>query len=306
MPNDMIAIKAKGLPAHLLDKAQNENKFGAAVGTGGFPHVSIKGKVFHITRGDETTLVTKGDDGEPAVSLLAVIVATNPGVSKVYYDTGYEEGSSAKPTCFSNNGTTPSADAENPQAKKCAVCPHGQWGSRITDNGGKGKACSDSMRLAVSPPDQLNDPMLLRVPAASLKTLGQYGAHLAKRGVGPQHVITKIGFDYEVAHPSLTFKAMGFVDAEQLEEVELVLVDEAEIIGKITGTSGGFSGENTADESAPKVAASNPKKSKRLKQAEEEADVPKAKKVRTEVEPTVSVDDFDDIGDALDNLDFDA
>ena len=308
MPNDMVAIKAAKLPAHLRGKVQNENRFSAAVGTGGFPHVSIKGKVFHITRGDETALVTKGDDGEPAASLLAVIVATNPSVSKVYYDTGYEEGSSAKPTCFSNNGTTPSADAENPQAKKCAVCPHGQWGSRITDNGGKGKACADSMRLAIAAPDQLNDPMLLRVPAASLKTLGQFGAQLAKRGVEPQHVVTKIGFDYEVAHPSLTFKAMSFVDAEQLEEIELVLADEADMIGNITGVSGGFSENSKAaepvDEPAPKAEASKPRKSKRLEQAEEEAEAPKAKKVRTEAEPTASVDDYDNIGEALDNLNF--
>ena len=138
MANDMVAITASKLPAHLQGKVKSTNVFAAAVSAGGFPVVSIKGKVFHVQRGDERTLITKGEDGEPAASLEAVIVAVNPNKSKVYYDQGYEEGSAAKPTCYSNDGLAPAADAEEPQAKKCATCPHNQWGSRITDNGGKG------------------------------------------------------------------------------------------------------------------------------------------------------------------------
>jgi len=304
--NDMVAIKASKLPAHLQGKVKNKNVFAAAVSVGGFPVVSIKGKVFHIQRGDERTLVTKGEDDEPAASLETVILAVNPDKSKVFYDSGYEEGSVAKPTCYSNTGGEPAADADEPQAKKCAVCPHNQWGSRITDNGGKGKACSDSMRLAIAPSGQLNDPMLIRVPAASLKTLGQYGAQLAKRGVEPLHVVTRIGFDYNVAHPSLTFKAMRFIEPDELAEAEAVLLEEDETIGQIIGTS-----------AAPLLAAVSAsdivpaKKSKKLEAAEEEAAVvPKKRKVAVEEEPApkakaASVEDYNDIDEALDNLDFD-
>jgi hypothetical protein len=320
--NDMIAIKASKLPAHLQTRTKAQNVFAAAVSAGGFPVVSIKGKVFHVQRGDERTLVTKpGADDEPAASLEVVILATNPNKSKVYYAHGYEEGSSAKPDCYSNDGLSPASDAEDPQAKKCATCPHNQWGSRITDNGSKGKACSDSMRLAIAPAGQLNDPMLLRVPAASLKTLGAYGAQLAKRGVSPEHVVTKIGFDYTVAHPALTFKATRFVDEAELAEVEAVVLDEAETIGNITGTSGAPAAENEklAETPAPRVT-----RSKTLEEAEEEAEVaPKKAKVRVEgddddgvgtdkAEPPAKsaskgspVADYDDIDAALDNLDFD-
>lgn len=326
MSNDMIAIKASKLPAHLQKKAKVENVFANATGTGGFPVVSIKGKVFHINRGDEKTLITKPDDDEAAGSIRVVILATNPNKSKVYYEHGYEEGSQDKPDCYSLDGVTPADDAEDPQAKKCAACPHNQWGSRITDNGKKGKACADSMRLAIAAPDQLNDPMLLRVPAASLKTLGQYGAQLAKRGVEPIHVITKIGFDYNVAHPALTFKAVDFVDEDQLAEAEQVLEDEAEVIGNITGTTGSTMTE--AEQAAEAEPAPKTSKSKGLAEEEDEAEArPKKAKVRVEDEDEApkksakkpaakksapveeeageEVDDYNDIDEALDNLDFD-
>jgi hypothetical protein len=269
MANDMVAFAASKLPAHLAGKVKTDNVFANAVSAGGFPVISIKGKVFHIQRGDE-------------------------------------KGSVAKPTCYSNDGLSPAADAENPQAKKCAVCPHNQWGSRITDNGGKGKACGDSMRLAISPPDQINDPMLIRVPAASLKTLGQYGAQLAKRGVEPNHVLTKIGFDYNVAHPALTFKAMRFVEADELAQVEAVLLEESETIDQITGTGNSVTPEvehKSADPTPePKAAKPTPEPKAAKPEPEKEAEGVDASEP---AKATAKVDDYDSIDQALDNLDFD-
>lgn len=304
MANDMVAIKASKLPAHLQGKVKVENAFANAMSAGGFPVVSIKGKVFHIQRGDERTLVTRGEDGEPVSSLTAVILATNPNKSKVYYDHGYEEGSVAKPTCYSNDGLAPAADAESPQAKKCQVCPHNQWGSRITDNGGKGKACGDSMRLAIAAPDQLNDPMLIRVPAASLKTLGAYGAQLAKRNAAPNMVITKIGFDFNVAHPALTFKAIDFVDEAQFEEIQTVLEEEADTIAQIIGTAPSAAPETEAKaDDAPREYPKEVKATKKVEEVVEEAEA--APKPKVKVEKTASVDEYDDIDEALDDLDFD-
>jgi hypothetical protein len=286
--SDMVTIESGGLPAHLKGKTKTNNLFAAAVSVGGFPVISIKGKVFHIQRGDVRELVTKtGTDDEPAASLEVVILSVNPNKSKVYYNTGFIEGSVAKPTCYSNNGVEPAADAEEQQSKKCNICPHNQWGSRITDSGGKGKACGDSMRLCVSAAGMINDPMLLRVPAATLKTLGLYGTQLSKRGVEPQYVVTKVGFDYNVAHPALTFKAVRFVEESELNLVEETIVEEAELIDQITGVTERPNisvepvGETTP---TPKpVEATKPK--------------PAKKKVK-EVED-------DEVDAALDNLDFD-
>lgn len=308
MANDMmVASMAAKLPAHLQGKVKTTNVFASAVSVGGFPVISIKGKVFHVQRGDERVLVTKGEDGDPASYLETVIVAVNPNKSKVFYESGYEEGSVASPDCYSNDGISPASDASNPQAKKCAACPNNMWGSRITDNGGKGKACGDSMRLAIAPPNQLNDPMLLRVPAASLKTLGTYGQTLAKRGVEPHHVVTRIGFDHNVAYPSLTFKAVRFVEADELEEIEAVLREEDETIGQITGTANPITpmvehkeAEPTPKVEAPKAKAKPKPKPEPVVEVEEEVEAtPEPKK------ETASVDDYDSIDEALDNLDFD-
>ncbi len=71
--------------------------------------------------------------------------------------------------------------------------------------------------------------MLLRVPAASLKTLGEYGKLLKNRGVSYAGVVTRISFDYNVAHPALTFKPIGFLPQEaalkaaEMRDSEVVL-----------------------------------------------------------------------------------
>lgn len=250
--SQIIPFESAALSTNVASLFQVE-RLGSAP-TGGFPVISIKGKVFTKTQGDTRELITKPDgDGEPAASIEVVIVGRNPHRSKVFYATGYTEGSDAKPTCYSNNGLTPEADAESPQAKKCATCAHNQWGSRVTDNGAKGKACADSQRLAIAPIGMINDPMLIRVPAASLKALDQYGESLVKRNVPYQLVATKIGFDYTVAHPALTFKPIGLVDeatAQQIAEVS-----KSDIIQQIIGLSSVPREEEFAPESAPAIAA---------------------------------------------------
>ena len=262
---------------------------------GGFPVISIKGKVFHIKRGDEKTLVTKPDgDGEPAASLEVIVLKTHPGVAKTYYSKGFSEGSVEKPDCYSNDGTAPAADAQSPQAKKCAACPHNQWGSKITEDGKKGKSCADVKHLAVAPAGQINDPMLLRVPAASLKTWDQYVDLLKKRGVPPPAVVTKVGFDYTVAHPALTFKPVGFIDEAMAVEVKEVL--DTDVVQNIIGGAPTAAEVDNGDD-APKAAAKPapveeeapapaPKKSAKLAAVVEEAEAaPKAKvKVEAEVE----------------------
>lgn len=231
---NLIPFESAKLPAHLTAAFGDLGDEFSSGQKSGFPVISIKGKVFHIKRGDEKTLVTKpGADDEPAASVEVVIVKTHPGVAKTYYKKGYVEGSVEKPDCYSNDGVAPAADAVEAQAKKCATCVHNQWGSRITDDGKKGKSCQDVKRLAVSAAGQLNDPMLLRVPAASLKTWDAYVDLLKKRGVNPPMVVTKIGFDYTVAHPALTFKPVGIITDDMAAEVRETR--ESDVVQSIIG-----------------------------------------------------------------------
>lgn len=228
------------LPAYL--KAFNVSELNAdltAHAGGGFPVISIKGKTFAIVRDGERHVIPNPKDPEsPATSIEVVLIKANKSTSKVFYLKGYDpkESEGQKPDCYSNDGIAPAADAQNPQAKKCATCPHNQWGSRITEKGAsKGKACNDTVRIAVAPAGQLNDPMLLRVPPASIKSLGEYGQLLAKRGVGYNMVVTKIAFDPEAESPKLTFKPVGFLDDEGFAEVREVM--ESDVVADILGAS---------------------------------------------------------------------
>lgn len=235
MSNYMVPFDAPQLPAHLQQFAGVVSADDLTAGaTGGFPVISIKGKVFHIVRGDEVTLVTKPEaPDEPAAAIEVVILKANPALSKNFYKTGYVEGSTDKPTCYSPDGIEPAADVQERQSVKCATCVHNQWGSKVTEQGSKGKACADTRRLAIAPANQLNDVMLLRVPAASLRPLSDYGDMLKKRGVQYPTVVTKIGFDYTVAHPLLTFKPVSFLNETQLKQVRDVL--SGELPTQITG-----------------------------------------------------------------------
>lgn len=234
MSTDLVALKAN-LPAHLAhlaDQAVNSDLTGHA--GAGFPSMSIKGKVFTLVRGDERTLLMNpNDEDSPASTIEVIILKANPKNSKTFYAEAYVEGSDAKPACQSSDGIKPDVDAADPQAKTCAACPHNVWGSRIGDNGSRGKACQDNARIAIAAPDAINDPMLLRIPPATLKPLSEYGAALQKRGVPYNAVVTKLGFDHTQATPKLTFKAVNYVTAEQFAEVQAQI--ESDVVQQIVG-----------------------------------------------------------------------
>ena len=237
--SNIVPFEQAGLPAHLQGRPVDNTEFSSGV-AGGYPILSLKGKVWHIVANGERTLVSRPDEpDEPATSLLVVLLRANKHLSKLYYTNGYVDGSADKPDCFSNDGITPALDAQEPQATKCAVCPHNAWGSKVSENGSKVKACSDSRRVAVAPAGSMDAPMLLRVPAASLKDLGAYADMLAKRGAAVNAVVTRMSFDHSVAHPKLVFKPEGWLDAATyaaaVEATNSELVEQIVAIGAGTG-----------------------------------------------------------------------
>lgn len=265
------------LPAHLKALQPEGTEDWGSGQVAGFPVLSLKGKVFHIVRGDEKELITRPDDpDEAASSVHLVILKTHKGVARTYYAEAYEEGYNESPDCYSNDGIAPAPDAKDPQAKKCAVCPHSQWGSRITDSGSKGKACSEVKRLAVAEPGNEDDPMLLRVPPTSLKNWDGYLRTLGKRGVTPPMVVTKVGFDASVAHQLLTFKPVGFVDAESAERI--ADMQDNEIVEAIIGHGPAV----PVGEDGPEEKEEQPKERKRAsrRDLEDEDDEPAPRKTR--------------------------
>jgi hypothetical protein len=133
--------------------------------------------------------------------------------------------------------------------------------------------------------------MLLRVPPASIKALGELGAACTKRGTKSYKVVTKIAFDLQSPTPKLVFKPVGFLDEGSVAMVEQMR--ETDVVANILG--GGHS-----HEAVPVVAAPAP--------ADEPAPKPVAKKAEPKPEPKKAVEITDDIDVGsldLDGLNFD-
>ena len=207
---------------------------------GDYPVISIKGGKFTVVRDGNRQVLTKPDEpDEVAQSIQVVIVRANLH-ARQFYASDYVEGESEgnKPACYSSDGVAPAADAEDKQSKKCALCPHAVWGS---GKNGKGSACKSTVRIAVSTPDKLEDPYLVRVPPASFTDKENKNGikdflRIAKdRGIPYNAILVKIGFDRESPSPKLTFKPVGILGDDAFDTtVELF---DSEIVQQIVGVA---------------------------------------------------------------------
>ena len=179
--------------------------------TGGFGIITYKGKVWRTKYRGEETVLFAADGRNARPELEVVIVRAAPVISKVYYQEGFVEGSSAPPDCWSVNGLVPDAAAPKKQSNTCAGCPQNAWGSRISDAGKAGKACSDNKRLAIVPADDIRNeslggPMMLRVPPASLQDMAQFGKMMEAKGFPYYSFVTRLRFDPNEAYPKFVFE----------------------------------------------------------------------------------------------------
>ena len=213
------------LPAYLANRTAVRTGINADVAMGGgYPTLSIKGKVFTLVKDGERKVLTRPDDPDEVLQNLTLAVARANTKSRVFYSKEFEEGSegdAAKPDCHSSDGVSPTADSRNPQAKKCQLCPHAVWGS---GKQGKGTACSVNTRLAVVDPEQAAktdevEPYLIRVPAGSRANFAEVVKAADARGIDYNMLVLKVGFDKEAPAPKLTFKLIGLLDEAVYEKV---------------------------------------------------------------------------------------
>lgn len=242
--------EALQLPAHLAKHfAQSPNTdLSDGAGSGGYPVVSYKGKVWAVSKGGER-MTLMNEEGDPRASINVVILKANNKLSKVWYESSFSEGSNEKPDCYSKDSIAPESDSPKKQAEKCAICPKNAWGSRVTDTGSKAKACSDSRRMAIADPDDISTPMLLRVPAASLRPLAEYAKQLDKRKVPYQAMVTKIGFNPDAAHPEFTFKPVRWLNEAEAEAV--AELQDSDTVADILAKDVSY--DNSVTEPAPKA-----------------------------------------------------
>jgi hypothetical protein len=119
---------------------------------------------------------------------------------------------------------------------------------------------------------------MLRVPPASIRAIGEYGTELNKRRVPVEAAVTRIGFDMESPTPLLTFRAVGFLDADSYKAA--VEAAKSDIVQNILG---GVAHTETADNEAVEKPAAEA-----IAKAKAEPEVPKiATKAKTVTEAEV-------------------
>lgn len=240
-------------PATRGSRRPNSINLDAMIASAGFPVISIKGKTFAIVKDGERRVLTREIDDEqvPVASLTMAVVRANAR-ARVFYGKAYVEGDSegAKPTCFSHDGQTPDAQAETPQSNNCQLCPHAQWGTKVSADGlGKGTACTVNTRLAVTDPKNPEVVYLLRVPAGSRTNFSDAVKLVDSHGKDYNEVQMRISFDQDAPSPKLVFKPTGILSDDTFAKIEMLSNDPT--VRDIVGVPS----LRVAQEVAPRVAA---------------------------------------------------
>jgi hypothetical protein len=240
------------LPKFLGDRRPSGSLTSARQGVqGSFAVVGFRGKVWRTKfRGNEE--VVRDAQNQPAQSLDVVVVGVADSISKTYYAQGYVEGDDNAPDCFSLDNVTPDPSAPKKQSAVCATCPQNQFGSRMTQQGKRAKACSDARRIAVVPlgdidNEQLGGPMLLRLPPMTLSSFARYADELERKGVPDiWNVGTRLAFDLDVAYQRITFEPIRWVSEQ--EDTQIAVARQNPLIDNILYNA-------APTESAPAAAA---------------------------------------------------
>lgn len=162
-------------------------------------NISTKGKQF-------TT-----PDGATSSGPMNAIILDYRNVNE-FYEGVYNPQEVKPPVCMAVSKTIddmePLEGVEKPQHTDCASCPHNQFGSAPV---GKGKACKNTVRLAITPAgaDENSPVWVLKVSPSAIKAWSGYMRKLAAAGLHPMQVVTQISFDPNQAYPSLQFEAKG-------------------------------------------------------------------------------------------------
>jgi hypothetical protein len=230
--SNIVSLDAK-VPAHLANRigkpsALAEKLVGGISNGETWPRISIKGGRFRIKEGDAETVLQ-------STTIDVVIVGSNPRLSKTFYAKPWDPNAEVTaPDCSSMDGVAPDSNATAPQNDLCATCPHNAWGSKKGPQGQDLKACSDSKRIAVVSADDPSGPIyLMLVTPAALKDLNQYQKDLSHRGIAPELVRTRIGFDTNASFPKIKFGFGGWLNEEEIAAVDEVLTNPS--IPEMTG-----------------------------------------------------------------------
>lgn len=206
-----------------------------------FGTVTFKGKTWGIRhRGVTHPLLVKdpqtGQILGAAPSLDIVVLKSAAAISKAYYIEKYQENDFKAPDCWSTNGQVPDPASPKKQSNTCRGCKWDAFGSRMTEDNRKGKACSDAKRLAVVPAADLKNeyfggPMLLKLPPSAFAGWSELEAALLQQGYEYFAIVLRCTFDHQAAYPKIVFTPIGVLNDHQMQEV--LWLQELDVVDRI-------------------------------------------------------------------------
>jgi len=191
--------------------------------------ISTRGKMFHMP------------DGTQHRGPMKAVILDWRNYNR-YYTQAFDPQNPVPPMCFAIDSVihnmAPHEEAKEPQSETCASCAHNKWGSAPQ---GKGKACRNTVRIAIVPPesDENSEPMLLNISPTGLKGWAAYVNDLTSREMHPLMVVTEIALDADKPYPTLLFSAQSaHSDSEQAMVTAARLRHKAQILLDAPPTSG--------------------------------------------------------------------
>lgn len=162
--------------------------------------ISVKGKVFTLPSGQQMQ------------GPLRAIILDWRNVN-MYYEGVYNPNQLVKPTCVAVNkdidGLAPMGTVSNPQAPSCGECQKNTWGS--DPKGGKGKACKNTVQLALvlDSPGMLTEQSTVYTISVSPTGVSSWANFVNKlkdlHGLLTLQLVSELSFVPASAFPTLVF-----------------------------------------------------------------------------------------------------
>lgn len=172
-------------------------------------------------------------NGDPIKGNKLDVIFISSVQANLYYEEKWDPDDPKNPVCFAyspdGENMAPHPASSKPQHHECSTCPMNQW--RSDPEGGKGKACKNSRRLAAVPPVDTVEEIakaevaVLALPVTSVKEWANYVNLIAATfGRPPLGMLTEIGVEPHMKHQfHVKFTAKGPVDVGYIK----ALMDKA-------------------------------------------------------------------------------
>lgn len=246
MANEVLKVNSSlppALQARMQKYAALLNSAEAPTASGPtFPRISANRRKFSILEaGAEPQVIMDGKHA--AEHLDVVVVGWNPGIYKAYYEGEYDSAAKEKtaPVCWSAGAANmmeakPSPASAKPQSTFCHNCPQNVFGSKINQRGKKIKACTDSKRILVVSPADMDGPIyMINLSAMALKGWNTYYKQLVREGLPLFGVVTRLTFDDDWDVPVFKLTYLDTLSAPMIEKA-LARMDDPDVQEFCAGT----------------------------------------------------------------------